>query len=157
MKTLVRWNPARDILNMQKDMDRLLEAFIDPRVLNNQQWGLELDVVEQDDKYVVTADVPGVNPDDLDVTLNDNVLTIKGETKSEEVKENSRYHLRERRFGSFARSIQLGLPVKAEAIEAHYENGILTLNIPKAEAIKPRRIAINGTKLVHGNGNGAAH
>ena len=102
---------------------------------------------------IVKAAVPGMSPDDLDITISDNVLTIKGETQAEEVRDNERIHLRERRFGSFMRSISLPTPVESDNVTATVENGVLTLQIPKAEMVKPKRIAVhagNGTTVVEG-------
>jgi len=104
--------------------------------------GLAIDVGENEEGYIVKAAVPGVSSDDLDITLEDGVLTIKGEVKADENIDNDQYHVRERRYGSFSRSVRFPVAVNAEAIEATYENGILTLNIPKAEEVKPKRIAV---------------
>jgi HSP20 family protein len=102
---------------------------------------LPLDVIETEDEFIVKASLPGIDPDELDISLTDNVLTIKGEIKVEEA-EDVRYHLRERRFGMFQRSISLPVPVNADKVEAVYEHGVLTLHIPKAEEVKPKHISI---------------
>jgi len=145
MTTLTRWEPFREMANLSRVMDRFFdEPFGEMPVLwrRGDGYNLALDVAEQDDKYVVKASVPGIKPEDVEITLTDNVLTIKGETKAEnEIKEEN-YHLRERRFGSFVRSIALPNSVDAEKIEAVNENGVLTLTLPKAEAIKPKRIEV---------------
>lgn len=157
MAKVVRWNPMREMLNMREEMDRLFEeSFNMPRLRWEEptNWGLALDVAENDDAFVVKASVAGVNPDDIEITLTDNVLSIKGELKADETMEQGQYHLRERRYGSFARSMTLPAPVNADAIEATYEHGVLNLHIPKAEELKPRRIAIkaaNGeAKVIEG-------
>jgi HSP20 family protein len=145
MTTLTRWEPFREMANLSRVMDRFFdEPFGEMPVLwrRGDGYNLALDVAEQDDKYVVKASVPGIKPEDVEITLTDNVLTIKGETKAEnEIKEEN-YHLRERRFGSFVRSIALPNSVDAEKIEAVNENGVLTLTLPKAEAVKPKRIEV---------------
>jgi len=154
MNTLMRWNPFQEMMNWRSEVDRLFEESFglpQTRWQGATNWGLALDVRENQDAFIVTAAVPGVNPDDLDITLTDNVLTIKGEVKADEVSENEQYHLHERRYGSFSRSLSLPVPVVAEEIEASYENGILTLTIPKAEEVKPKRIAVKA----HGNGSRA--
>jgi HSP20 family protein len=107
-------------------------------------WGLDLDVAENEENFVVKASLPGINPDDLDVTVTDNVLTIKGEVKSDETIKEEQYHLRERRFGSFSRSVTLPVSVNTDQVEATYENGVLTLQLPKTEEHKPKRIGIKG-------------
>lgn len=89
-----------------------------------------------------------MNPDDLDITISDNVLTIKGEYKTNQTIEEEKYHIRECRYGSFGRSISLPVWVKADGVDASYDKGVLTLTVPKAEEVKPRRISVK----VHGNG-----
>ncbi|MCA9935531.1 MAG: Hsp20/alpha crystallin family protein [Ardenticatenaceae bacterium] len=146
MSTLVRWNPIRNRMSMFNEFDRMMNEMNEmfdwdaPSVASN--WKLALDVVEVEDGYTVTASIPGINPDDIDITLENDVLTIKAETQSDETTENVRYHLRERRFGSFSRSLRFPVSVNGGAVEAKYENGVLSLNIPKAEEVKPKRIAV---------------
>ena len=105
---------------------------------------MPLDMTENEDNIMVKASIPGVKPEDLEVTVNGDVLTIKGEMKADEEKHDERYHLRERRWGSFARSISLPAPVKADAVDAEYDNGVLILTLPKTEEVKPKRITIKG-------------
>jgi len=96
---------------------------------------------------VVKASVPGINPDDLEITFTDGTLTIKGETREEKNVEETHYHMRERRFGRFSRSISLPTNLDADKIEASYDTGVLTLRLPKAEEMKPKRIEVkSGTK-----------
>jgi HSP20 family protein len=107
--------------------------------------GLPLDVSENGNEYIVKASLPGVNPDDIEITVNGNTVNIRGETSSEEEqKDGEAFHLRERRFGSFARSISLPTSIDANKIQAHSDNGVLTLEIPKAEEAKPKRIQVQG-------------
>ena len=151
MTRLMRWNPAREMMSLRNEFDRLFENFLDlPQLQENRglDWGLALDVAENDQAYTIKASVPGVNPDDIDITLSDNVLTIKGEFKEEKNVEEEKYHLRERRFGSFGRSLTLPVAVNSEAVEANYDNGILTLTVPKAEEVKPKRITIKANQPV---------
>jgi HSP20 family protein len=140
MSTLIRWNPTnrRRLMN---EFDRLFEmpALWD-EARNN--WSLELDVAETQDGYVVKASVPGIDPENLDITMEDNVLAIKGEFNQEEEKENEQYYIRERRIGSFGRTVRFPVLVNSESIEAAYEKGVLTLTVPKAEEVKPKRITI---------------
>ena len=150
MANLVRWNPVREAAELMNEFDRALEY-----PLLRQRWGmplrtneivgswnLALDVAEKGDVFTVKASLPGISPDDLNVTLEDNVLTIQGEVKEDETIEESNYHIRERRTGSFSRSVRFPVPVEGDKVEAEYENGVLTLSIPKAEAVKPKRIAV---------------
>ena len=147
MTTLLRWSP-RNRMRLFNEFDNSLaevmnEMLDTPNV--PAQWGLPVDVSETEDAYTVTATIPGVNADDIEITLEDDVLTIKGETRSETTEENVRYHLRERRFGSFSRSLRFPVAVNGNEVEANYANGILTLAIPKAEEVKPKRIAIKAS------------
>jgi len=150
MANIVRWNPMREAADLVNEFDRMLEY-----PLLRQRWGmplrtnevvgswnLALDVAEKGDVFTVKASLPGISPDDLNVTLEDNVLTIQGETKEDETIEENSYHIRERRYGSFSRSVRFPVPVEGDKVEAAYENGVLTLTIPKAEAVKPKRIAV---------------
>jgi HSP20 family protein len=154
MASIVRWDPFREMVTLREAMDSLFEnAMITPQTGGQQHrmsGDLPLDVTENEDNFVVKASVPGIDPNDLDITVNGDVLTIKGEMKAEQEKQGERYHLRERRWGSFSRSISLPAPVKTDAVEADYHNGVLTLNLPKTEEVKPKRIAIRG----QGTGNG---
>ncbi len=146
MATLVRWNPVRNRMNLFNEFDRLmneLSAWDAPTVPST--WKLALDVMENEEGYTVVASLPGINPDHIDITLEDDVLTIKAETAEEKEEENTRYHLRERRMGSFSRSLRFPVPVNGDAVEARYERGVLTLSIPKAEEVKPKRISVKAS------------
>jgi HSP20 family protein len=152
MSNITRWDPLRDLLTMRDAMDRLFDtAWPTPSAAWSPAWNLALDVAEGADEFVVKATVPGIDPDDLEVTYNDRTLTIKGEVKAEKKDEQANYLLRERRYGSFTRSVTLPAAIKADAIEASYEAGILTLRLPKAEEARPRRITVHaGSKMIEG-------
>jgi len=141
MTTLVRWNSSRSLFN---EFDRFFNAP-SANWETTRTWGLPLDVTESDDNYVVKASVPGIAAEDLDITLEDNVLTIKGEFSADENIEEARYHMRERRFGSFSRSLRFPMGVNADKVEASCVNGVLTLNVPKAEEVKPKQITVKAT------------
>ena len=158
MANLVRWDPFREMVTLRDAMDSLFEnAFLAPGQggESSQGWALPLDVTEKQDNFVVKASVPGIKPEDLDITVMGEMLTIKGEMKSDEEKKDERYHLRERRWGSFSRSVTLPAPVKADAVQAEYNNGVLTLTLPKSDEARPKRIAIqgNGSKVISGQGS----
>lgn len=153
MSKLVRWNPMREAVDMFNEFDRVFES---PAYRNRMampwrandvvgSWSLALDVAEKGDVFTVKASLPGINPEDLNVTLEDNVLTVQGEIKEDETIEEETYHIRERRFGSFSRSLRFPVPVNANEIVAEYENGVLKLTVPKAEEVKPRRIEIKAS------------
>lgn len=139
---LTRWDPFRDLVSMRRAMDRLMESSLADETNITGEWGLALDVVEDENDFVVKASLPGIKPDDLDITFNKGMLTIKGEIKDESETIKGQYHLRERRFGTFARTITLPTSVKAEDIQADYHDGVLELKMPKSEEVKPKRIPI---------------
>ncbi|MEM9952254.1 MAG: Hsp20/alpha crystallin family protein [Chloroflexota bacterium] len=105
--------------------------------------GLTLDVHESENDYTVVADVPGYDADNIDIRLHDDVLTITAENTNESEEERGKAIIRERRYGKVSRSLRFPVNVNADAIEAQYTDGVLTLTIPKAEEVKPRRIEIN--------------
>jgi HSP20 family protein len=147
MNQITRWDPFRDMMLLRSNMDRLFDRFFDNEVTGWEpatSWNLALDVVESPEEFVVKASLPGVKAEDVNVTFSDDVLTIKAEISSEEEKEDARYHLRERRYGTFARSLTLPRGVNSEGIQAGFEAGVLTLHLPKSEEVKPKRIAIQG-------------
>lgn len=155
MSRIVRWDPFREMVSMRNQMDRLVsDVFNTPSVWQNDEYAgymrLALDVSENDDAYIVRASLPGINIEDLDISFSENTLSIKGETKEDVVNESEKWHLRERRFGSFMRTLTLPTSINADAIDAHFDKGVLTLTLPKAEEVKPRRITIkpNGHNVV---------
>lgn len=145
MNAVIRRNPVREMMTLRNALDRMFDdSFFAPfRQDELVDWGLPLDVIEQGDNFLVKASVPGINPNDLEITLENDVLCIKGETKSEKEENNERYHLRERRAGRFGRTITFPIRVNGDAITADYKDGVLTLNVPKAEEVKPRRINVS--------------
>ncbi|MFZ5809569.1 MAG: Hsp20/alpha crystallin family protein [Chloroflexota bacterium] len=152
MFQIIRRDPFRELMSIRNMMDRLFDSAFASWDWDQPFYSeLPLDVVENDDEYLIKASLPGMNPDDLEITYSGNTLTIKGEIKSEEESEKGHYHLRERRYGSFARSVTLPSTVKADKIEASYDAGVLKLTLPKAEEAKPKRIAVkSGQKLIEG-------
>jgi HSP20 family protein len=139
---LTRWDPFQEMLNLRRTVDRLFDNVNPDHEWQPTQWGLALDVVENKDEFIVKASIPGINPDDLDISYSDDTLTIKGEVKSDKEYKEDQYHLRERHYGSFARSISLPTKIKGDAIEASYQNGVISLRLPKSEEVKPKRIPI---------------
>lgn len=151
MSTLMRWDPYREFATMRNLMDRVFEDTFGPtQPLRIDALALALDVAEKEDGFVVKASVPGINPDDLDISLTNDVLTIRGEVKADNEVNEETYHLRERRFGTFMRSVTLPVPVQSDKVDAAYDNGVLTLTLPKAEELRPKKIAIkaNGQKTI---------
>jgi HSP20 family protein len=145
MTTMTRWEPWREMNALRRGVERLLDEPFTPRMLmpwRLSQFELLVDMVEDEDAYIVTAAVPGVKPEDVEVTFQNHVLTIKGEAKEEKEYDEESYHIRERHYGSFVRSLSVPANVKAEKIEAKTENGVLTVRLPKLETEKPKKIAI---------------
>ena len=137
-----RWSPWRDLMRMQEDLNRSFEFFLRPGTVSEFRWMPDIDVFEKEDKVIVRADLPEIEAEDVDVSIIENVLRIRGERKhGEEVKDES-YFMTERRFGSFGRAIELPVPVRSEDIQATYKEGVLEIALPKAEVKKAKEIRI---------------
>ncbi len=151
MANLIRRDPIREMLSWNRSLERMLnDLYGDGEFSYGESLNLRmpLDVVENDDEFIVKADVAGINPEDIEITFTDNNLSIKGEVSDEreEEGEEGRYHLRERRYGTFSRTISMPGTVDMNDIEAETENGVLKIHLPKKEEVKPRRIEIKGSK-----------
>ena len=144
--SITRWEPFRDLVSLREAMDRLFEeSWVRPRAgwLLPAEGALAVDIYETPESVVVRTAVPGVNPEEIDITITGNTLCISGETKAEEEEvERGNYIRRERRYGRFSRSVTLPSGVEGEQAEATFENGLLTLTIPKAEEAKPKVIKV---------------
>ena len=153
MNTLVRWDPFSEFRSLRHAMDRGLFQFYGPTVWRNGETALTfpVDLSETDGHVVVKAALPGIQPEDVDISVSDGVLTIKGETKSEEKSDGENYHRREIRYGAFSRSIALPAEVNDAKAEAEFQDGVLTVTLPKAEEARPKQIMI---KAVAGKTNG---
>jgi HSP20 family protein len=127
-------------------MDRLWEDFFGPGRPGlrpfEMEWAPPLDVAETADQVVVKAEIPGMEPKDISITLSGELLTLKGEKKSEREEKKENYHLVERSYGSFSRSVRLPVAVDVDKIEAKYDKGVLTITCPKKEEVKPKAIKI---------------
>jgi len=147
MSNLTRWEPASDVMTLRDAMDRLFDdAFTRPFSLQRNggaTWSsLPIDMYQTNDDVIVKAVVPGIQPDQVQINVTGDVLTIRGEAKQEEEKKERAWHLREHRFGSFERSVALPVSVVPDKATAEFENGILTITLPKAEEVKPKAITI---------------
>ena len=146
MANLIRWDPFRDMVTLREAMDRLLEdSFVRPHsglVSGDGVTTLALDVFESADDVTVKASLPGIKPQEVDISITGDVLTIKGEKSEETEEKQGNYHLRERRYGAFQRSVSLPAAVQADKADAVFENGVLTLTLPKVEEVKPKSIKI---------------
>jgi len=149
---LTRFDPFREMNQLRRAMDRVFDDTLERRYTDFDQniSALALDVLENEDAYLVKAAIPGIDPDDLDITYNNDTLTIQGEMKHEEEKEGERYHLQERFYGKFYRQVRLPSAVNANAIQANYEHGVLTLTLPKSEEVKPKKISVLKSKMLEG-------
>lgn len=145
-KGLVRWDPTSELMSLRDSMDRLLsESFFRPWSRLGTFFGgesLALDMYETDSDVMVEAILPGVRPDEVDVQITGNVLTIKGERKEEKKEERATYIYQERSYGSFCRSLTLPTEVDVNKATAEFEHGVLKLALPKSEAVKPKSIRI---------------
>ena len=143
--TLVRWMPRRDLVSMQHEINKMFNSFFGGESTEDVEtnWTPRLDVVEDKDHYTVKLDLPGMRKDDVKITLRENVLNVRGERVEEVKREADTYHIVERRFGKFSRSLTLPTNVKADKIEAKMVEGVLTVTLPKAEDAKPREITIS--------------
>jgi HSP20 family protein len=148
MANITRFDPVGEMVSLRSAMDRLFEdSFVSPlswrTVAGGEQINPAIDVHETPDDIVVSAVIPGVKPDDVEITMTGQSLTLRGELKADEEVSRDQYLYRERRYGSFSRSIQLPVRVKGDDAEATFTDGVLKLRIPKAEEVKPRQIRIN--------------
>ena len=141
---IIRWDPFREMTQLQNRFDRLFEAVGG----RQESWLPAVDVFDTQDAVVLKAELAGMDPDDIQIEVEDNVLTIKGERKFEETVDEERYYRVERRFGSFQRSLALPQGVKANEIQAGYDDGVLTVTVPKVEEEKPQRIEVKAKKAV---------
>lgn len=141
MTTIVRWNPLREMAAMQGALDRLFDETWRTARSGSDTGALALDVHETDNAYLVSAALPGVNADAVNINLQDGVLTISGEVE-QQTPENSRALMLERGYGKFQRSIRLPQSVDTGSVEARMENGVLTLTLPKTPEAKPRTIQV---------------
>ena len=141
---IVRWEPFRDLVTLREAMDRLFaESFVRPgSAFPTTFEGPAVDMYQTKDEVVVTAAIPGVKPEDIEISVTGEILTIKGEFKQEGKIEEGSYVRQERRFGQFCRELSLPTQVNADKAKAEFEHGVLTLRLPKAEAVKPKSITV---------------
>ena len=141
---LIRWEPFRDVM---RTPDKLIRMFDDPffRFFEEEGniWSPAVDLFNEEERIFVKAELPGIDRKDIDIHVENNVLTITGEKKREnEMKDDNAYRI-ERCYGKFSRSFSLPVPVDGEKVKASYNNGILEIDLPKLEEVKPKKIRIN--------------
>jgi HSP20 family protein len=153
--SVTRWDPFQDLQALREDMNRTLGRWFGregEEGRSGARWTPALDVVESNDAYRIDVEVPGLKPEDIEVTVDQGMLTIQGERRSEEESRDRQYHRIERRYGAFRRSITLPSGVDASRVEATYDNGVLRLTVPKSEAAQPKRIEVrSGTQAEGGS------
>lgn len=147
---VTRWDPFRDLMSIQNELNRLFgRTYAGGEAggsgAGSGAWVPPLDIFETKEKFVLTAELPGVAPDTVDVTVEDSTLTIQGERRFYEGVPEEAFHRVERRFGPFARSVSLPQTANSEQIQASFDKGVLTIEIPKAEEAKPKKITVKAT------------
>ena len=150
MTTMMRWDPFQDLRSAQDEMAQMSPMLAHALGLHGQPqgsdrataWAPALDISERKDAYLVTVELPGVEADDLEITMEDGLLTIQGERHFAHDSSEQQFHRVERRYGAFRRSITLPAQVQAEQIEASFDNGVLQILVPKMEEAKPKRIQV---------------
>jgi len=144
MSNLIRWEPAREMMTLREAMERLFDdAFTRPLSPSGNAWSVPaVDMYQTDNEVIVKAALPGIKADEVQINVTGEVLTIKGETRQENDNKEKAYHIREQRWGAFERSLALPIDVVADKAKAEFENGVLTITLPKAEEVKPKTINI---------------
>jgi HSP20 family protein len=154
-----RWDPFRDVVSLRDAVNSLLqESYVRPGNPSSPEGGparLPLDISETENEFVVKASLPGIKPEDVQITIHGDTLLIRGETKAELDKKGQTWHVRERRVGAVQRSVSLATPIGADKAQATFEHGVLTLTLPKAEEAKPRQIKISGSSPPQAGSRGA--
>ena len=146
LNNVTRWNPAVAYLN-REPFARLFENFLyeaaQGEEVSNRNWVPPVDIQETEEGYRLQAELPGLTKEDIDITLENNVLRLSGERKFERDVKKENFHRVERTYGTFSRAFSLPQQVNAEGVQAGFENGVLTILVPKAEQAKPRKISIS--------------
>ena len=146
--TIVRWEPLRELSTLQNEVNRLFNTVFDaPTPGGNggnamRRWMPAMDLVETDEHFVLRADLPGMTEADVNIELEDNVLTVSGERRAEHEEKREGFYRVERAFGTFSRALTLPKGIDPEAVNASFSNGVLEVRVPKPEQRKPRKISI---------------
>jgi HSP20 family protein len=144
---LVRWDPARGLDTFHTDINRVFDTFFGGLTANGamRRWVPAMDLVETDDHLVLRADLPGLDKDDVNIEVNDGILTVSGERKAEHEETKNGYHRVERAYGGFSRSLSLPQGIDAEQVQADFDKGVLEVRIPKPAERKPHRVQIGAS------------
>jgi HSP20 family protein len=160
---LIRWEPARELATIQTEMNRLFNTFFEPGQANGggqaalRQWIPAMDLVETGEDFVLRADLPGLAENDVNIELEDNVLTISGERKAEHEERKEGYYRVERASGAFHRSLTLPEGIDPDRVRASFDKGVLEISIPKPEQRKPRKVTISAGGGASNTIEGAEH
>jgi HSP20 family protein len=142
-KYMSRWEPFRDMLSLRADMDRLFSSLFGGAYEEREgMWAPIVDIEEDNDSIMVKAEIPGMQKEDIKVSVQSNILTITGERKHESETKNKTFHRVERSYGKFSRMITLPTDVDSDKVKANYKDGILSITLPKPEAVKPKHIDV---------------
>ncbi len=146
MTTITRWNPFRELQQLQKRMDQIWDSSVPSGndQLSHGDWYPSVDIFEKGNAVVIRAELPGMKKDDIDVSIENNILTLKGKREIEKEVNEADYHRIERSYGSFIRSFSLPKTVDADKVKASYNDGILELSLPKSKEAEPKKIEIKG-------------
>ncbi len=144
---IIRWDPFRDLMTLRERMNRLFEDVFtsargEEKDIISSSWTPAVDIYEDENQLVLTAEVPGIDEKDIEIKLEDNTLSIQGERKMEKETKEENYHRIERAYGSFYRSFTLPNYIDQDKIQAEHENGILKITMPKKPELKPRKVKI---------------
>ena len=143
---IIRWDPFRDMTTLRERMNRLFEDMAasrgEDKDLTTSSWAPAVDIYETENEVVLTAEIPGIEEKDIEIKVEDNMLTLRGERKFEKETKEENYHRIERAYGSFFRSFTLPAFVDQDEIEAEHENGVLKIRMPKRAELKPRKVKI---------------
>lgn len=143
MANLSRWEPVSEIMTLREAMNQLFnDAYTRPMSSGSMSVRPAIDLYQDNDNVVVKAAMPGLKAEDVEISITGDVLTLRGEYKQESEKKEATYHMREQHYGSFERAIQLPTDVQCDKAQADFEDGILSITLPKAERVKPRKIDI---------------
>ena len=146
MVSLIPWTERKELDRFRSEMDRLFDRFFDipplRRFVRESEWFPAMDVSETSKEVIVNAEIPGMDPKEIDISLNGRVLTVKGERNREHEEKDKNFHRVERRYGAFARSVELPAEVEAGKIDATYKDGVLKINLPKTKEQHTKKIEI---------------
>ena len=141
---IIRWRPERDLWSFRDDMNELFDSFFGKSTEQREgMWSPAIDVAETKDDIIVTAEVPGLNKDDINISIQENILTLRGEKKQSKEQKDENLHRVERIYGSFQRSFTLPTLVDSTKVNASYKDGVLRIVLPKKEEVKPKEISIS--------------